>query len=158
MSSRHQRVLLRRRMHQRLDIIAYWREQAHVPDARPLCETRSPFFCGGSCQRPLKRKLRHEAWRDRYDAMRRRQIPIMVNHRLPRTVAKCLRRMGQAISARRCVTSTPSKLRQGAASGAFAKILAKLYFFQLFENLRRILLNYGQKRTRRANATFNAAC
>ena|ERR1700733_12548882 len=56
------------------------------------------------------------------------------------------------------VTSTPSKLRQGAASGAFAKILAKLYFFQLFENLRRILLNYGQKRTRRANATFNAAC
>jgi hypothetical protein len=66
--------------------------------------------------------------------------------------------MWQAIWARRCGTSALSKLRQGAGSRAFAKILAKLYFFQLFENLRRILLNYGQKRTRRANATFNAAC
>jgi len=102
--------------------------------------------------------MARSAQRDTVCAPHHPEIPIMVNRPLPQTVAKCLRRMGQAISARRCVTSTPSKLRQGAASGAFAKILAKLYFFQLFENLRRILLNYGQKRTRRANATFNAAC
>jgi len=43
-------------------------------------------------------------------------------------------------------------------AGAFAQILGKLYFFQLRENLRRILLDYGQKHTSRANAAFNAAC
>ena len=43
MPRRRQHILPRRRMNQRLDIIAYWREQAHVPDARPLRETRSPF-------------------------------------------------------------------------------------------------------------------
>jgi hypothetical protein len=41
---------------------------------------------------------------------------------------------------------------------AFVQILAKLYFFQLLENLRRILLDYGQKRTARTNAAFNAPC
>jgi len=45
-----------------------------------------------------------------------------------------------------------------AASHAFAQILGKLYFLQLRENLRRILFDYGQKRPRRANAAFNAAC
>jgi len=30
---------------------------------------------------------------------------------------------------------------------AFAQILGKLYFFELLENLRRILLDYAQKRT-----------
>jgi hypothetical protein len=41
---------------------------------------------------------------------------------------------------------------------AFAQILGKLYFLQLPENLRRILLDYGQKPTSRANSAFNAAC
>jgi len=40
----------------------------------------------------------------------------------------------------------------------FAQILGKLYFFQLLENLRRILLDYGQKLSDPANAAFNAAC
>ena len=94
MARRGQHILLRRRMHQRLDIIAYWREQAHVPSARPALQTRSPFSVAGSCQRPLKRTLRR--WRARAaarsaaEASRRRQIPIMVNCPLPRTVAKCL--------------------------------------------------------------------
>jgi hypothetical protein len=60
--------------------------------------------------------------------------------------------------ARCCCTFAVSKSRQEARSRSFAKILAKLYFFQLFENLRRILFDYGQKRTGRANAAFNAAC
>jgi hypothetical protein len=50
------------------------------------------------------------------------------------------------------------KRPQTAASRSFAQILGKLYFVQLFENLRRILVDYGQKRPRRANVAFNAAC
>jgi len=50
-----------------------------------------------------------------------------------------------------------AKIRQLARAQAFAQILGKLYFFQLLENLRRILFDYGQKRTGRANAAFNAA-
>jgi len=41
---------------------------------------------------------------------------------------------------------------------AFAEILGKFYFFKLRENLRRILLYYGQKRSGTANAAFKAAC
>jgi hypothetical protein len=47
---------------------------------------------------------------------------------------------------------------QQRGSGVVVQILGKLYFFELIENLRRILLDYAQKRTGRANATFNAAC
>jgi hypothetical protein len=47
---------------------------------------------------------------------------------------------------------------QKPASRAFVQILGKLYFLQLRENLRRILIDYGQKRPLRANAAFNAAC
>jgi hypothetical protein len=50
------------------------------------------------------------------------------------------------------------KTSQKAASRAFAQILGKLYFLQLIENLQRILVDYGQKHPRRANAAFNAAC
>jgi len=50
------------------------------------------------------------------------------------------------------------KLRQETRTPAFAQILGKLYFFQLSENLRRILFDYGQKPTGRANVAFNAAC
>jgi hypothetical protein len=52
----------------------------------------------------------------------------------------------------------PYQRRSVRCRTAFAKILGKLYFFKLFDNLRRILLDYGQKRTRRANAAFNASC
>jgi hypothetical protein len=60
--------------------------------------------------------------------------------------------------------AAPSRERRGlfeprrSGSSAVAQILGKLYFFGLSENLRRILLDYAQKRTGRANATFNAAC
>jgi hypothetical protein len=40
----------------------------------------------------------------------------------------------------------------------FVQILAKLHFFKLLENLRIILLDYGQKRSCTANAAFKAAC
>jgi hypothetical protein len=50
------------------------------------------------------------------------------------------------------------KHRMRSMSRAFAQILCKSYFFQLLENLRRILFDYGQKRTGRANAAFKAAC
>jgi hypothetical protein len=41
---------------------------------------------------------------------------------------------------------------------AFAQILGKFYFFDLGENLRRILLDYGQKRLGTTNAAFKASC
>jgi hypothetical protein len=48
--------------------------------------------------------------------------------------------------------------RQRPASGAFVQILGKLYFFKLGENLRIILLDYGQKRSCIANAAFKGGC
>jgi hypothetical protein len=44
------------------------------------------------------------------------------------------------------------------APRAFGQILGKLFFFELLENLRRIVLDYGQKHPRPANGAFNAAC
>jgi hypothetical protein len=44
------------------------------------------------------------------------------------------------------------------APRVFAQILAKLYFFDLRENLRIILLDYAQKRPDTANVPFKAAC
>jgi len=41
---------------------------------------------------------------------------------------------------------------------AFARILAKFDFFDLRENLRRILLDYAQNVSHPANAPFNARC
>lgn len=41
---------------------------------------------------------------------------------------------------------------------AFAQILGKFYFFDLRENLRRILFDYGQNRSDPANGAFKAAC
>jgi hypothetical protein len=38
------------------------------------------------------------------------------------------------------------------------QFLGKFHFFKLFENLRRILVDYGEKRSSTANAAFNAAC
>jgi hypothetical protein len=82
----------------------------------------------------------------------------MVNRPLPGTVAICLTPGGIAeVPANRGSFAT-AKTLQKPAWRAFAQILGKLYFLQLGENLRRILFDYGQKRPRRANAAFNAAC
>jgi hypothetical protein len=82
----------------------------------------------------------------------------MVNRSLPRTVAICLTLTGIAeVPANRGSFAFVKPL-QKPASRAFAQILGKLYFVQLDENLRRILVDYGQKRPRRTNAAFNAAC
>jgi hypothetical protein len=51
-----------------------------------------------------------------------------------------------------------AKIAANALPRAFAQILGKLRFLQLSENLRRILLNYEQKRADRANAPFKAPC
>jgi hypothetical protein len=40
----------------------------------------------------------------------------------------------------------------------FAQILGKLYFFNLCENLRLILLDYEEKRPHTANGPFKSAC
>jgi hypothetical protein len=61
-------------------------------------------------------------------------------------------------SAENCGFPTPTKPPEIAASRPFAQILGKLYFVQLFEKLRRILVDYGQNHPRRANAAFNGAC
>jgi hypothetical protein len=82
----------------------------------------------------------------------------MVNRPLPRTVAICLTAAASATFPADGAVFAAAKALQTAVSRAFAQILGKLYFLQLRENLRRILLDYGQKRPRRANAAFNAAC
>jgi hypothetical protein len=82
----------------------------------------------------------------------------MVNRSLPRTVAICLTFAGVAEVPANRGSFVLAKTLQKPASRAFAQILGKLYFVQLRENLRRILLDYGQNRPRRANAAFNAAC
>ena len=82
----------------------------------------------------------------------------MVNHSLPRTVAICLTFAGIAEVPANHGSFAFAKTLQKPASRAFAQILGKLYFLQLGENLRRILVDYGQKRPCRANAAFNAAC
>jgi hypothetical protein len=46
MTRRRQRILLRRRVDQRFDIIPDWREEAHDPVARPLCR-RAPLVLSG---------------------------------------------------------------------------------------------------------------
>jgi hypothetical protein len=55
---------------------------------------------------------------------------------------------------RRC----PARNRANRRIAAFAQFLGKLYFFDLGENLRLILLDYAQKRPGTANAAFKAAC
>jgi len=56
---------------------------------------------------------------------------------------------------RRAFRASP---RQRPNRRAFVQILGKFYFVDLIENLRRILFDYGQKRSCVANAAFNAAC
>jgi hypothetical protein len=82
----------------------------------------------------------------------------MVNRFLPYTVASCLTCVKIRESGRNRRTFDAPETPQRAALRAFAQILGKLYFVQLRENLRRILLDYGQKRRHPANAAFNAAC
>jgi hypothetical protein len=82
----------------------------------------------------------------------------MVNRWLPRTVAICLTLTGTTEVPVNRGSFAFAKPLQKPASRAFAQILGKLYFVQLDENLRRILVDYGQKRPRRTNAAFNAAC
>jgi hypothetical protein len=82
----------------------------------------------------------------------------MVNRSLPRTVAICLTFAGVAEVPVNRRSFAFAETVQMPASRAFAQILGKLYFLQLDENLRRILFDYGQKRPRRTNAAFNAAC
>ena len=103
MTRRRQRILLRRRMHQRLDIVSYRREQAHVPDARPALQTRSPFSVAGSCQTALKRTAkaagRTRARKRCAAALPVRISAVMVNGPLPpNAVAICLTRRGIAKS------------------------------------------------------------
>src|SRR5579872_2921019 len=42
----HQRIVERRRMHQRLYIVSDWCKDTHWPIARPSVQTRSPFYVG----------------------------------------------------------------------------------------------------------------
>jgi hypothetical protein len=52
----------------------------------------------------------------------------------------------------------PAGTPEKSHPGSFVQILGKLNFFKLIENLWRILVDYGQKHRRPANAAFNAAC
>ena len=82
----------------------------------------------------------------------------MVNRSLPRRVAICLTLRGAAKVPANRGSFAIAKPLQKAVPRAFAQILGKLYYFELLENLRRILLDYEPKPTDRANPAFNAAC
>jgi hypothetical protein len=56
MTRRRQRILLRRRVDQRFNIISQRREQAHVPNARPASQTRSPFSMVDRVRRRLSER------------------------------------------------------------------------------------------------------
>ena len=45
MPRRGQHILVRRRVEQSLNIISYWREEAHVPACTPDFADALPFFC-----------------------------------------------------------------------------------------------------------------
>jgi hypothetical protein len=47
---------------------------------------------------------------------------------------------------------------RNATADTFAQILGKLYFFNLRENLRHILFDYGEKRSCTTNGAFKSAC
>jgi hypothetical protein len=82
----------------------------------------------------------------------------MVNRPLPYMVS---RRFTAAVIANWRPNRTTGDATKSAWNGdetAFAQILGKLYFFELLENLRRILFDYAQKPSDRANAAFNAIC
>jgi hypothetical protein len=53
---------------------------------------------------------------------------------------------GHRETARKWRVFRDSSIAAIAGSRAFAQILGKLYFLHFFENLRRILVDYGQKR------------
>jgi hypothetical protein len=67
-----------------------------------------------------------------------------------------------AADVRQCARRTQGVARIFAARrlrfAAFAQILGKLNFFKLGENLQRILVDYAEKRSSTANATFKRAC
>ena len=82
----------------------------------------------------------------------------MVNGPLPgdpNYICRACRHWQKAVGPRRLLAR---EHRQSPLRSAFAQILGKFYFFKLRENLRRILLDYGQKRPCTANASFKAAC
>jgi hypothetical protein len=54
--------------------------------------------------------------------------------------------------------SQTSAAQSGGERRRFAQILAKFDFLQLIENLRRILVDYAQKATSRANVAFKGRC
>jgi hypothetical protein len=82
----------------------------------------------------------------------------MVNRRFTGMVAKFyIRDAAHAPSSRSA--SASARWRPVLRSPrAFAQILGKLFYFELSENLQRILREYGQKPHIRANAPFNAPC
>jgi hypothetical protein len=53
---------------------------------------------------------------------------------------------------------TPPEQANGGRSEMFAQILGKLNFFNLRENLRLILLDYEENRSRTTNGPFKSAC
>jgi hypothetical protein len=111
-----------------------------------------------SCQTPLKRTLRRRtpAARELPDPRagfpHHGESPVAVNG-IETIYARDHRKLASDI-AQRIHRNFASK----SGKTAFAQILGKLDFFQLFENLRRILLDYEPKPTDPANAAFNAPC
>jgi len=82
----------------------------------------------------------------------------MVNGPLPERPPRpwCARRARENRRTKRACLQRERRDKRTAR--AFAQILGKFYFVDLSENFRRILFNYGEKRSRFANVAFKAAC
>ena len=164
MARRGQRVLLRRGMHQCLNIVAYRRQESHVPAARPYVQTRPPCSIGGSCQTPIKRTLRRHARTLRAAAAAQRFAAI--HTAFVRNGERRVAANGCEISyAWRVKTFRETKRAVFRSMNAamiacrvFVQSLAKLCFFKLLENLRCILFEYGPNPPFPANRPFKAPC
>ena len=89
MARRRQRILLRRRMHQCIDIVPYWREKTHRPCTHVLPKQTRPYFAANVRSEPIKRTLRRAAREAQsaaasaLEAPSRGYLPGMVKFRLP---------------------------------------------------------------------------
>jgi hypothetical protein len=82
----------------------------------------------------------------------------MVNVSLPRKVAISLTPRPRSHDSGKSPSLSMPEAGHTGIGATFVQILGKSYFLQLIENLRRILLDYAQKRPCVANVVFKAAC
>jgi hypothetical protein len=81
----------------------------------------------------------------------------MVNEPLPENLLTAREQQRRIVHSRK-VSEQDEQAVRSAPTRSFVQILGKLFFFKLIENLRGILLNYGQMSRGSTNWAFNGPC